>query len=448
MKKNVVWWIGVKNELYSEKYGGWEWMDISKKTWQYWCKKNNVEFVALEKPIEENLTDFRINWQKAIFVFDELERRNIDYDQICLIDCTHMIKWDAPNFFELTNHNLCGIRDLDNLNWIYNSVKGYEKFFNFKLDISKYVSSSPMIFNESHKDIFKGFKDFYYKNKEFFIEAQDKTIRKGTEQTPLNYWLQLNNVNIDLSLPMAFKLTHMNRKEMFGYNWQLNTDSTPYFIKYGYNWVFTGFAKDQRTNIMKQTWDLVKHHYNDDHILNKIKSKKENKNTTSAKFKEDIYKFFSNDKFKDLTMLELGCHMGNTTRIYSECFKKVIAVERDSHNIECAKELCKDVNNIEFIQSNVYDKDFKLPQADVVHIDAGHTYEEVIYEIDRCIKDLNNPIIIMDDYGHEGRTVRNAIDKKIEEGKLKPFIFIGEDKGYIAGNNKTFIGKEGLICNL
>ena len=38
--------------------------------------------------------------------------------------------------------------------------------------------------------------------------------------------------------------------------------------------------------------------------------------------------------------------------------------------------------------------------------------------------------------------------KKIEEGKLKPFIFIGEDKGYIAGNNKTFIGKEGLICNL
>ena len=64
MKKNVIWWVGVKNELYSEKYGGWEWMDISKKTWQYWCKKNNVEFVALEEPIEENLTDFRINWQK------------------------------------------------------------------------------------------------------------------------------------------------------------------------------------------------------------------------------------------------------------------------------------------------------------------------------------------------------------------------------------------------
>jgi hypothetical protein len=32
MKKNLIWWIGVKNEQYAEKYCGWEWMDISKKT--------------------------------------------------------------------------------------------------------------------------------------------------------------------------------------------------------------------------------------------------------------------------------------------------------------------------------------------------------------------------------------------------------------------------------
>ena len=38
MKKNVVFWIGVKNEKYSEKYGGWDWMDISRKTWEYWCE--------------------------------------------------------------------------------------------------------------------------------------------------------------------------------------------------------------------------------------------------------------------------------------------------------------------------------------------------------------------------------------------------------------------------
>ena len=448
MKKNVVWWVGVKNDLYSEKYGGWEWIDISKKTWQYWCKKNNVEFVAFEEPIEKNLTDFRINWQKAIFVFDELERRNIDYNQICLIDCSHMIKWNAPNFFELTNNQFCALRDMDNLKWIHDSIKGYESFFNYKLDIKKYVNSSPMIFNESHKEIFKSFKQLYYDNVDTFVELQDKIVRKGTEQTPLNYWLQINNVDINLSLPLPFKLTHMNRKELFSHNWQINQDKTPFFIKYGYDWVFTGFAKDQRSNLMRQTWDMVKHHYDDNFILNRLKTKQENKNTTSGKFKEDIYKIFSDPKFKKMTMLELGCHMGNTTRLYAECFGKVIAVEQSEHNLSVAKETCSDVNNVEFILSDVYDSNFSLPKADIVHIDAGHTYEHVIYDIDRCIEQLNNPIIIMDDYGHEGRTVRDAIDTKINEGKLILYTHIGEDKGYMASNNKVFIGREGMICNV
>ena len=26
MKKNVVFWVGVKNEKYSETYGGWDWI--------------------------------------------------------------------------------------------------------------------------------------------------------------------------------------------------------------------------------------------------------------------------------------------------------------------------------------------------------------------------------------------------------------------------------------
>ena len=49
--KNVIFWVGVKNQTYSEKYGGWEWMDISRKTWEYWCKKHDVIFFPFEKPI-------------------------------------------------------------------------------------------------------------------------------------------------------------------------------------------------------------------------------------------------------------------------------------------------------------------------------------------------------------------------------------------------------------
>ena len=42
--KNVIFWVGVKNKHYSKKYGGCEWMDISRKNWEYWCEKHDVIF--------------------------------------------------------------------------------------------------------------------------------------------------------------------------------------------------------------------------------------------------------------------------------------------------------------------------------------------------------------------------------------------------------------------
>jgi len=448
MKQNVVFWVGVKNKRYAEKYGGWDWMDISRKTWEYWCEKNDVLFVPFEDHIEEDLIRFRINWQKAIFVFDELEKRKIDYNQIYLVDGMNMIKWDAPNIFEMTENKFVGWRDIDNLNWVYKSKVGYKEFFDgFELDLTKYISSGLIIFNEKHKELFQSFKKLYYDNVDTFVNLQDKLVGKGTEQTPLNYWLQINDVDVKLDLPLSWKLTHIHRKEMYSYNWQLDEDKTPFFIKYGYVWNFSGFDKDKRTEIMTQVWNSVKHHYDENFILNKIENKNDNKSTTSRKFKEDILRIFGNG-YEDKTLLELGCHQGNTTRVYAECFNKVIAVERDESNLMKTKEICKDVDNVEFICSDVYDKDFQLPTVDVVHIDAGHTYESVGYDIDRCINQMNNPILIFDDYGHEGRTVRDAINAKLDEGKLQLWTHIGEDKGYIAANNKVFIGREGIICNV
>ena len=448
MKQNVVFWVGVKNKRYAEKYGGWDWMDISRKTWEYWCEKNDVLFVPFEDHIEEDLIRFRINWQKAIFVFDELEKRKIDYNQIYLVDGMNMIKWDAPNIFKMTENKFVGWRDIDNLNWVYKSKVGYKEFFDgFELDLTKYISSGLIIFNEKHKELFQSFKKLYYDNVDTFVNLQDKLVGKGTEQTPLNYWLQINDVDVKLDLPLSWKLTHIHRKEMYSYNWQLDEDKTPFFIKYGYVWNFSGFDKDKRTEIMTQVWNSVKHHYDENFILNKIENKNDNKSTTSRKFKEDILRIFGNG-YEDKTLLELGCHQGNTTRVYAECFNKVIAVERDESNLMKTKEICKDVDNVEFICSDVYDKDFQLPTVDVVHIDAGHTYESVGYDIDRCINQMNNPILIFDDYGHEGRTVRDAINAKLDEGKIQLWTHIGEDKGYIAANNKVFIGREGIICNV
>ena len=274
MKKNVIFWVGVKNQTYSEKYGGWDWMDISRKTWEYWCDKNDVVFFPMEKPIDEDLVKYRINWQKSIYCFDLLDEAGIDYDQIFLVDATCMVKWDMPNVFELTDHKFTAWREKDNLRWVYDSIKGYEDFFCYDLNKHDYFSSGVIIFNKSHKDIFLEFKDLYLNNVDEFVELQDKIVRKGTEQTPLNYWLQKNEVEMNLDLPFTYKLTHMHRKQMFGYNWQLNEDRTPLFVKHAYNWVFNGIPKDQRTKVMVQVWDLVKHNYDNNHFLNKVKVSK------------------------------------------------------------------------------------------------------------------------------------------------------------------------------
>ena len=154
--KNVIWWTAINNPAHQEKYGGYEYFEYSKKTWQYWCKKNNVEFVEFTEPREKDLKRFNPNWQKCIFAFDELEDRNINYNKIALIDSTAMIKWDAPNFFDLTDDRFTTWRDMDNLRWVHDSIIGYKKFYNdFECSIFKYFNSGFMIFNKSHKKYFK-----------------------------------------------------------------------------------------------------------------------------------------------------------------------------------------------------------------------------------------------------------------------------------------------------
>ena len=333
MKKNVVWWPAIKNKEHNDKYGNFEYFDYSKKTWEYWCKKNDVIFVPFEEPVESNLQDYRINWQKAIFVFDELKRRNIEYDQIALIDSTVMVKWDCPNFFELTDRKFTVTRDIDNMRWVHESIQGYKEFFDdFELDSSKYFRSGFMVFNESHEDLFQGLKQFYIDNKDSFIKLQDEVVRKGNDQTPLNYWVQKNNVELNILPHVLWMCSHPHRKEMLSFNWQLKEDTTPFFIKYANNWMFNGIPKDQRTELMKKTWDLVKHYYTyneTDRLLNSVNHKDIFKNATSKKFKSDLIEYFKDDKYKKMKVLELGACQGDTTRIFSELFETVNAVDRD-----------------------------------------------------------------------------------------------------------------------
>jgi hypothetical protein len=460
MKQNVIFWVGVKNSDHNDKYDNFEYFEYSKATWQHFCKRFNCKFVEFNEPIQSDLKEYRINWQKAIYVFDILDALEIEYDQIALVDSTCMYKWNAPNFFNLTNHKFTAWRDTDNMNWIYQSIQGYKDFFGIELDITKYVNSGFMIFNSTHKPFFESFKCLYEDNKEYFIDSQDHRVRKGNEQTPLNYWLQVNDIELNIDLPIAYKLTHMPRKELFSYNWQLNIDPMPFFIKYGYNWIFNGFPKDQRSQVMKQIWNQISHFYDDDYIMNKTRHKHQYRKTISYKFKEDLMTILNTHENKTKnTVLELGCCRGDLSYVLSEIFKNVIAVDISPENIEYAKNTYGHASNIEFIAADVFNE-LKYPdEAHTIIIDNRRDKESLTSLIEFLNKKYSQPIIVQVDYGNTAAPgIKDAIHHCVDRKLITIDRYIGENIGVIetdmtdpnqlVGKPLVYDGPEGIICNL
>ena len=258
--KNVVVIPAIQNKTLN-KFGGWSWMDYSIASWKYWCNANNYELIIYDTPCDLDISKHRVTWQRWFDVFNFLKTKNIEYDKILMTDACSIVKWDCPDFFKLTGDNISATRDMDNLGWIYNSIQGYKELFNnYELDITKYINAGFMIFNKSHEKLFDQLKMFYYENEDMIIDLQTSVVRKGTDQTPLNYFLQKNDIEVDI-LPWEYRVSHLHRKDLLSYNWQLNEDKTPFFVKYANVWVFSGFDKLQRNQLMQQSWELIKDRY-------------------------------------------------------------------------------------------------------------------------------------------------------------------------------------------
>jgi precorrin-6B methylase 2 len=146
--------------------------------------------------------------------------------------------------------------------------------------------------------------------------------------------------------------------------------------------------------------------------------------------------------------LEIGSCRGDTTRVLSECFKKVYSFEQSSDNITYIKERCSDVDNVEISQADVYDSNFEIPDVSVAFIDAGHSTELVKKDISRFLNKNPNMVLVFDDYGQKDESIKKAI---LDTG-VKISRHIGEYNGFkfnrINGEEVTMIGREGVICNL
>jgi len=447
--KNLVFLTALKSkdEFLIKRHDDYSWMDYAIKTWTYWCEQHGHDFYVFDEPLEDDLVAHRPNWQRWFKMRDLLS----SYDQIMSVDASMMVKWNAPDLFEVSEGKWSALKSRENMKWTWESANGYQSMFpDVDFDVKKYFNSGLVIFNKSHADLLEKFEQFYHDNYEMIIDYQTNKVKRGTEQPVLNYMVQQEGIDINI-LPIKYGINHLFRWQVLQGNWQLKEDPTPFFMKYFYVWIFSGFPDRgaTRNQFMKETWDYVKHHYHVrdgiDEILEQVKHKDTAKYTISRQFKRDILEFLGDD-YKDKIGLELGTSQGQTTRVLSYAFKKVISIEIDDWNIEQAHITCQGRDNIEIIKHDLYAEAWRFPrEVAVVFIDANHTYEGVMSDVLNCLNNFDDPILILDDYGHPSGGVKQAVDQLVLEGKIEIIKMLGEENWtHLSG--AVNVGYEGVVC--
>lgn len=248
MSKNLIYTTAIDHS--TSTFRNFDYSQYCINSWQAWCNKNDIDFLVIDK--HDSRYKFPV-WNKDI-IFETVGDK---YDKIIYVDSDTMVKWDAPNPFNLYDDEFCVTIDRSSLRWILNSIDAYQQFFpDLKLDIDGYFNSGVCFFTKDHKYIFDQLIDFYEKNK----DKLDQIKGVGKVQTVLNFMLKKNNVKIKY-LPPTWNLFSIHKKDMFKHNWQLNEDMTPFFIKYSYVWHFTGFGIEDRIKLMGQVWNQYKNYY-------------------------------------------------------------------------------------------------------------------------------------------------------------------------------------------
>ena len=250
MSKNLVYTTAINHD--TSKFKNTDYSQYCILSWEKWCKKNNIDFLVIDEMNPRY--KFPVWCKDTIF-----EIVGDKYDKIGYVDSDTMIHWDAPNPFDLYTDEWCWSKDTSSLRWTYNSCNYYQRFYpNQTLDLYDYYNSGVSFFTKEHKPVFDSLIKLYENNSEELDEVAK--MGGGRVQTVLNYELQNHDIKIK-ELSPVWNMLSMHKKEMFSHNWQDGDDKTPVVIKYSWIWHFTGFPIEQRTQVMKDTWELVGSNY-------------------------------------------------------------------------------------------------------------------------------------------------------------------------------------------
>lgn len=220
-------------------------------SWQKWCDKNNTELFVLNDLVVEH-HKMAICWQRY-YLFDILDANEIKYDQILMVDADTIVHPDCPNFFDMSDGKYVGVHNEGSYDWIFRSIENYSKYiFGGKMiDWWKYINGGFQIVNENHRNFFQNIISFYFTNQDNLVKLQE-TFHTGTDQTPLNFLLQLEGIDLKL-LPYEFNMCDLPRKDILG--------EDLLFTKVGWIYQFNSIPNQKEHNITNYFMEKTYKHF-------------------------------------------------------------------------------------------------------------------------------------------------------------------------------------------
>lgn len=219
--------------------------NITRQSWEHYCTRHDIDFYVIDEPQLENTSP---HWFRY-WIFD----LKPGYDRYLYIDTDIMVKWDAPNIFNVYTDDMqiYAVKDNSGLSWIWEGLNGYQSMFpETKVDWDTYFNSGVLLFSKQHEQLIKDFKQFYIDNQSI-IEQYRNQLRKGFDQTIFNYFTKWYHQPVQL-ISEKWNLFHMIRREIF-YN--------GYFLDMGYFWHFNGLNRTDQVSLIKQIWDTINDRY-------------------------------------------------------------------------------------------------------------------------------------------------------------------------------------------
>ncbi len=200
-----------------------------------------------------------------------------------------------------------------------------------------------------------------------------------------------------------------------------------------------------------------------DEILKDMPDKSEYPNTTSKKFKKDLYNYFSDSKFRGVKAMEIGTHRGHTTKLMSHLFDKVITMNINDKGNDWIPTQEEDKNITYFVNDSYSNRPWpgrgiagfwneeieeKFRGVEVIFIDCLREYEKVKTDIANSLelKPKQEKYIIIEDYGNEKfEGVKQAVDEVCWFGHMEIVKGIGYPAGTQHGTMK-YNDWEAVIC--